>query len=141
MVQSEKKGSAQGSGWTVGHVISVRCNESQQSFAPLFVCFSGFWFGEIGLLLFYGHNGRMEDANQGESSKVLEFPEDGVIVINGVTYSSKGYEVCGVRNQHQKPCMRIGRCPFHPKPERDAAASSGTGGKVADTNCSSSSSC
>lgn len=26
-----------------------------------------------------------------------------------------GYQICGVLNQHQKPCQRIGKCPFHKK--------------------------
>ena len=33
--------------------------------------------------------------------------------VDGVTYNSRGYEVCGQLNQHSKPCQRIGRCPFH----------------------------
>ena len=34
-------------------------------------------------------------------------------VIDGVVYNSRGYEVCGHLNQHNKPCQRIGYCPFH----------------------------
>lgn len=33
--------------------------------------------------------------------------------VDGITYNSRGYEVCGQLNQHSKPCQRIGRCPFH----------------------------
>ncbi len=36
-------------------------------------------------------------------------------VINGTWFNDRGYEICGVMNQHNKPCQRIGTCPFHPK--------------------------
>lgn len=28
-------------------------------------------------------------------------------------YNDRNYEVCGFLNQHKKPCLRIGKCPFH----------------------------
>lgn len=37
----------------------------------------------------------------------------GTTVIDGVTYNNRGYEVCGSLNKFNKPCQRIGRCPFH----------------------------
>lgn len=39
-------------------------------------------------------------------------------VIDGIMYNSKGYEICGHLNQHNRPCQRIGKCPFHVKKER-----------------------
>jgi SHAQKYF class myb-like DNA-binding protein len=30
-------------------------------------------------------------------------------------YNTSGYTICGVLNQHNKPCQRIGKCPFHHK--------------------------
>jgi len=38
----------------------------------------------------------------------------GFTVHDGRVYNAKGYNVCGVLNQHHLPCQRIGRCPFHP---------------------------
>jgi hypothetical protein len=46
-----------------------------------------------------------------ESSPVHQ--EEELTVIDGVTYNNRGYEICGVLNQHRKPCQRIGNCPFH----------------------------
>jgi hypothetical protein len=37
----------------------------------------------------------------------------GCTVLNGIVTNANGYNVCGVLNQHDKPCQRIGRCPFH----------------------------
>lgn len=34
-------------------------------------------------------------------------------VFEGKVYNGKGHPICGVLNQHDKPCHRIGRCPFH----------------------------
>mmetsp|Transcript_3920 Transcript_3920/g.11726 ORF Transcript_3920/g.11726 Transcript_3920/m.11726 type:complete len:330 (+) Transcript_3920:453-1442(+) len=39
--------------------------------------------------------------------------EHGCVVHDGVVYNKKGYRICGVMNQHDKPCQRIGHCPFH----------------------------
>lgn len=36
-------------------------------------------------------------------------------------YNTRGYEVCGVQNQHGKPCRRIGKCPFHDTAKAAAA--------------------
>jgi SHAQKYF class myb-like DNA-binding protein len=35
------------------------------------------------------------------------------VAANGTVTNSSGYNVCGVLNQHDRPCQRIGRCPFH----------------------------
>lgn len=32
----------------------------------------------------------------------------------GQVFNQRGYVICGVLNQHDRPCQRIGRCPFHP---------------------------
>eukprot|EP01118_Nematostelium_gracile_P011216 TRINITY_DN394_c0_g1_i3.p1 TRINITY_DN394_c0_g1~~TRINITY_DN394_c0_g1_i3.p1 ORF type:complete len:491 (+),score=114.46 TRINITY_DN394_c0_g1_i3:196-1668(+) len=40
-------------------------------------------------------------------------PSEATMTIDGVVYNSRGYEVCGHLNQHNKPCQRIGKCPFH----------------------------
>ncbi len=34
-------------------------------------------------------------------------------VFRGKVYNDKGHPICGVLNQHDRPCHRIGRCPFH----------------------------
>lgn len=34
-------------------------------------------------------------------------------IIGGKVYNDKGHSICGVLNQHDKPCKRIGKCPFH----------------------------
>lgn len=39
--------------------------------------------------------------------------EHGCVVHDGIVYNKKGYRICGVMNQHDKPCQRIGHCPFH----------------------------
>jgi SHAQKYF class myb-like DNA-binding protein len=44
----------------------------------------------------------------------IALPPGGTTVIDGVTYNNRGYEVCGALNKFNKPCQRIGRCPFHP---------------------------
>lgn len=33
--------------------------------------------------------------------------------MSGKVYNDKGHNICGVLNQHDKPCKRIGKCPFH----------------------------
>lgn len=33
--------------------------------------------------------------------------------MSGKVYNDKGHNICGVLNQHNKPCKRIGKCPFH----------------------------
>jgi len=38
---------------------------------------------------------------------------EGIQNINGIVYNDRGYEICGHMNQHNKPCQRIGNCPFH----------------------------
>lgn len=35
--------------------------------------------------------------------------------LNVTMNNPSGYTICGVLNQHQKPCQRIGKCPFHKK--------------------------
>jgi len=39
------------------------------------------------------------------------------IIVDGVYFNSRGFEICGQLNQHSKPCQRIGKCPFHKKVE------------------------
>lgn len=39
--------------------------------------------------------------------------DTGCQIINGKVYNDKGHPICGVLNQHDKPCRRIGKCPFH----------------------------
>ena len=34
-------------------------------------------------------------------------------VFRGKVYNDKGHPICGVLNQHDRPCGRIGKCPFH----------------------------
>ncbi|CAN8066307.1 unnamed protein product [Agarophyton chilense] len=34
-------------------------------------------------------------------------------VFGGKVYSADGHIICGMQNQHQNPCRRIGKCPFH----------------------------
>lgn len=43
---------------------------------------------------------------------------DGIQNINGIVYNDRGYEICGHMNQHNKPCQRIGNCPFHGQSSR-----------------------
>jgi len=51
----------------------------------------------------------------------LALPPGGTTVIDGVTYNNRGYEVCGALNKFNKPCQRIGRCPFHPEHKKTDA--------------------
>lgn len=37
----------------------------------------------------------------------------GYTIIAGKVYNDKGHGICGVLNQHNRPCRRIGKCPFH----------------------------
>lgn len=46
-------------------------------------------------------------------SKLLS---SGCTIIEGRVYNDKGHNICGVLNQHDKPCKRIGKCPFHTMP-------------------------
>lgn len=48
----------------------------------------------------------------------IVLPPGGTTVIDGVTYNNRGYEVCGALNKFNKPCQRIGRCPFHPEQKK-----------------------
>lgn len=43
-------------------------------------------------------------------------------IIEGIMYNNRGYEICGVLNQHNRPCQRIGKCPFHYKLKEKQAA-------------------
>lgn len=43
-------------------------------------------------------------------------------IIDGIMYNNRGYEICGVLNQHNRPCQRIGKCPFHYKLKEKQAA-------------------
>src|SRR5690554_824333 len=38
---------------------------------------------------------------------------DMTTIVDGVVYNDRGYVVCGHLNQHNKRCLRIGKCPFH----------------------------
>jgi SHAQKYF class myb-like DNA-binding protein len=38
---------------------------------------------------------------------------DGCTIIGNRVHNSKGYRICAELNQHNRPCQRIGRCPFH----------------------------
>jgi SHAQKYF class myb-like DNA-binding protein len=38
---------------------------------------------------------------------------DGCTVAGNCVYNEKGYRICAEPNQHDRPCQRIGRCPFH----------------------------
>ncbi|PXF49075.1 Myb-like protein J [Gracilariopsis chorda] len=38
---------------------------------------------------------------------------NGCVIVTGAIYNSDGHRICGVLNQHDKPCRRIGKCPFH----------------------------
>ncbi|PXF40852.1 Myb-like protein J [Gracilariopsis chorda] len=37
----------------------------------------------------------------------------GCVIDSGNIYNSDGHIICGVSNQHDKPCRRVGKCPFH----------------------------
>eukprot|EP00178_Gracilaria_changii_P025612 TRINITY_DN78875_c0_g1_i1.p1 TRINITY_DN78875_c0_g1~~TRINITY_DN78875_c0_g1_i1.p1 ORF type:complete len:536 (-),score=70.70 TRINITY_DN78875_c0_g1_i1:197-1651(-) len=37
----------------------------------------------------------------------------GCTVFRGRVYNEKGHVICGMLNQHDQPCKRIGKCPFH----------------------------
>lgn len=49
------------------------------------------------------------------TQNTIQQTDQGFIVIDGVMYNRAGYEICGVKNQHNRPCQRIGFCPFHGK--------------------------
>ncbi|KAJ8902907.1 hypothetical protein NDN08_006225 [Rhodosorus marinus] len=59
------------------------------------------------------------NANQNEGklriNKINEarLKKYGCVVHDGLVYNKNGYRICGVMNQHDKPCQRIGHCPFH----------------------------
>lgn len=57
-------------------------------------------------------------------SKLLS---SGCTIIEGRVYNDKGHNICGVLNQHDKPCRRIGNCPFHTLPSAVTAANSCNG--------------
>jgi SHAQKYF class myb-like DNA-binding protein len=42
---------------------------------------------------------------------------DGCTIIDNRVYNAKGYRICAELNQHDRPCQRIGRCPFHTRGE------------------------
>lgn len=44
---------------------------------------------------------------------ILKLQQHACRVIRGKVYNKKGHTICGVLNQHDRPCHRIGRCPFH----------------------------
>lgn len=46
-------------------------------------------------------------------SKILE---TGCTIIEGKVFNNMGHNICGVLNQHEQPCKRIGNCPFHSMP-------------------------
>ena len=52
-----------------------------------------------------------------------QFPQDEeslgeqVIFINGIAYNSRGFRVCGAKNQRGGYCARFGQCPFHKQKE------------------------
>ncbi|CAN8073492.1 unnamed protein product [Agarophyton chilense] len=39
----------------------------------------------------------------------------GCTVFGGRVYNEQGHIICGMLNQHEDPCKRIGKCPFHSK--------------------------
>jgi len=45
----------------------------------------------------------------------IQQTEQGFSIVDGVMFNRAGYEICGVKNQHNRPCQRIGFCPFHGK--------------------------
>jgi SHAQKYF class myb-like DNA-binding protein len=49
----------------------------------------------------------------------IQQTEQGFTIIDGVMYNRAGYEICGVKNQHNRPCQRIGFCPFHGKKKQN----------------------
>eukprot|EP01103_Thecamoeba_quadrilineata_P015158 TRINITY_DN4708_c0_g1_i1.p1 TRINITY_DN4708_c0_g1~~TRINITY_DN4708_c0_g1_i1.p1 ORF type:complete len:422 (-),score=61.66 TRINITY_DN4708_c0_g1_i1:119-1384(-) len=61
------------------------------------------------------HNliGMEEGKDQLEMISTNNLTNGETLMIDGVVYNNRGYEVCGHLNQHSKPCQRIGRCPFH----------------------------
>lgn len=47
-------------------------------------------------------------------------------IIEGAVYNSAGHVICAVSNRHDRPCMRVGKCPFHhPKPVSSANSTNG----------------
>ncbi|KAL0479381.1 hypothetical protein AKO1_015110 [Acrasis kona] len=46
---------------------------------------------------------------------IVQYGSEQYTSIDGRLYNDRGYKICGHLNQHNKPCQRIGRCPFHDK--------------------------
>lgn len=65
--------------------------------------------------LYYGRTMRLSHHKTAlyDISKLLS---SGCAIIEGRVYNDKGHNICGVMNQHDKPCKRIGKCPFHTMP-------------------------
>jgi SHAQKYF class myb-like DNA-binding protein len=53
--------------------------------------------------------------------------------VDGQLYNDRGYKICGHLNQHNRPCQRIGRCPFHDKLREDEQEASATGDEQQQT--------
>ncbi|EFC49197.1 SANT domain-containing protein [Naegleria gruberi] len=52
-------------------------------------------------------------------------------IINGEMYNDRGYKICGFMNQHNRPCQRIGKCPFHDRMKSDKPLSTNSDGIIA----------
>ena len=54
----------------------------------------------------------------------------GYKIINGEMYNDRGYKICGFMNQHNRPCQRIGKCPFHDRMKQDKPLSTTSDGII-----------
>lgn len=54
-----------------------------------------------------------QSSNQGLLYDISKLHAAQCAIIGGKVYNDKGHSICGVLNQHDKPCKRIGKCPFH----------------------------
>lgn len=55
----------------------------------------------------------------------------GYKIVNGQMYNDRGYQICGFMNQHNRPCQRIGKCPFHDRMKSDNVISTNGDGIIA----------
>ncbi|KAL9654687.1 hypothetical protein ABK040_006749 [Willaertia magna] len=50
----------------------------------------------------------------------------GYKIIDGEMYNDRGYKICGFMNQHNRPCQRIGKCPFHDRLKKNKESEKNT---------------
>ncbi|KAG2389033.1 hypothetical protein C9374_014433 [Naegleria lovaniensis] len=54
----------------------------------------------------------------------------GYKIVNGQMYNDRGYQICGFMNQHNRPCQRIGKCPFHDRMKSENVISTNSDGII-----------